>query len=362
MLAPRHSSLDELFAAWGVQFDTRQVVSDLESALTVSSPMGAPVRHLGYLGLGEDNLNAQDVVTGGIGTVNFGTPGSFSLTDKSSLTLEPLIRTGEAAGLIAAERFMMMTDPSSLRDDFTPGGGRRVVAGRLSGTLQTAFPDGAPAVSPDGASPDDASGGGQPAADAPALQSSAEPVNIILVADTDLLADMMWVRRQSFFGQTMAQAFASNGDFVMNAVDNLAGSSDLISIRGRASFVRPFTRVEDIRRNAEDRFRAKEEELEAELSSTEQKLGELQAGRSDAASAFIMSPEQEQELRRFQDEKLRIRKELREVRLGLDREIDRLGRNIRIINIVLVPLLLTGLALGVVFWRRRRRSRREARS
>ncbi len=359
MLAPRHSSLEKLFKAWGVQFDTGQIVSDMQLALEVQSPSGMPVRHLGYLGPREDNLSNDDVVTGGIGQINLATPGSFSLTDKSQLTLEPLISTGAESGTIAAERFMMLSDPSSLRNDFKPAGGSRVLAGRLTGTITTAFPQGAPAASTDDGD-DEAPA---PAADSTsALQTSQQSVNVILVADTDLLSDMMWVRRQSFFGQTMAQAFASNGDFVMNAVDNLGGSSDLISIRGRASFVRPFTRVNEIKLQAEERFLAKEQELEQQLRSTEEKLGELQSGRSDAASAFIMSPEQEEELRRFQDEKLRVRKELREVRHGMDREIDRLGRNLRIINIVLMPLLLTGAALGIVLWRRRRRRQREARS
>jgi ABC-type uncharacterized transport system involved in gliding motility auxiliary subunit len=250
---------------------------------------------------------------------------------------------------------MMMGDPSALRDDFKPSGERKVIAGRLSGKIKTAFPAGPPggeSPSADGSTP--AEGDAAKPEKSAALKESQKPVNVILIADTDVLTDMLWVRRQSFFGQSMAQAFASNGDFIMNAVDNLAGSSDLISIRGRASFVRPFTTVEEIKRKAEDRFRAKEKELEEELRTTEQKLGELQSSRKDANTAFILSPEQEEELKRFQEEKVRIRKELRDVRHGLDKDIEGLGRTIRIVNIGLVPLLLSGLALGSVAWRRRR--------
>jgi ABC-type uncharacterized transport system involved in gliding motility auxiliary subunit len=352
MMAPRHSTLGKLFTAWGVEFDTGQITSDTEHALVVSSPMGTPVRHLGYIGLNEDALNRQDVITGSIETVNFATPGSFSLTGKSGLKMEPLIQTSAEAGLIPAAKFtMLMGDPSVLREDYKAGGERKVIAARLTGAISTAFPEG----EPDAPAAAEGALATPPRDKQPALQASEKPVNIILVADTDVLTDMMWVRRQSFFGQAMSQAFASNGDFVMNAVDNLAGSSDLISIRGRASFVRPFTKVEDIKRQAEDRFQAKEKELEEELSNTEQKLGELQSARGDADSAFMMSPEQEAELQRFQDEKIRIRKELREVRHGLDQDIKKLGRNLQILNIGLMPLLLTGFALGVVAWRRRAR-------
>src|SRR5204863_461521 len=88
-----------------------------------------------------------------------------------------------------------------------------------------------------------------------------EHLGVVVFADTDLLSDYLWVREQSFFGQRIAQAWASNGDLVQNALDNLAGSTDLISVRGRASFTRPFERVEKLRRAADDRFRAKEQEL-----------------------------------------------------------------------------------------------------
>ncbi len=356
MMAPRDSSLPKLFKAWGVEFDPKQVTGDVEHALMVSVQQGMPpVRHLGFLGMDATTLNKKDVVTGSINSVNFATAGSFKLAKDSGLKLEPLIETGTQAGQIPTDRFMMMADPASLRDDFKPSGERKIIAGRLTGTIKTAFPNGAP-----GAETTPAASGG-PSADqkaAPAatagLKQSDKPVNVILVADTDVLSDMLWVRKQSFFGQTMSQAFASNGDFVMNAVDNLAGSSDLISIRGRASFVRPFTVVDEIKRKAEDRFRTKEKELEQELRTTEQKLGELQSSRKDANASLIMTPEQEAEVERFRQEKVRIRKELRDVRHGLDRDIDRLGRNIRIANIVLVPLLLSILAIGAVFWRRRR--------
>ena len=187
------------------------------------------------------------------------------------------------------------------------------------------------------------------------LATSKQPANIILVADTDLLADMMWVRSRDFFGQRIATAFASNGDFVANALDNLTGSADLISIRGRANYARPFTRVDNLRRQAEDRFRAKEQELQRQLTSTEQKLGELQSRRNDQSS-LILTPEQDKELANFQAERVRIRKELREVQHGLAKDIERLGTWLKILNIGLVPLLVAVCGLVILASRIRRRA------
>jgi ABC-type uncharacterized transport system involved in gliding motility auxiliary subunit len=157
------------------------------------------------------------------------------------------------------------------------------------------------------------------------------------------------------FGQRVEQEFANNGDLVLNTLDNLAGSADLISVRGRASFARPFDRVEKLRHIADDQFRAKEQELEQQLRDTEEKLTALQSKRNDK-SAMILSPDQEKELDNFQDEKLRIRKELRAVRAGLDKDIRGLGNELKIINIIVVPIVFAIAGVFIGIWRRRSRS------
>ncbi len=349
MGADRGSTLEPLFKAWGVEFNRQQVIGDLKHALMLGGMGGGePQRHLAFLGFDRSNLNAKDVITAALDSINVATAGSFKLAQGSTLKLEPLVQTSEQAAALPVERFAMLFDPSSLRAGFQPSGERYAVAARLSGKLKTAFPEGRPA----GEAP------AVPAAQEPgALKESAEPANLVLVADTDILTDMLWVRSDSFFGQRFAQAIANNGDLVLNAVDNLTGNSDLISIRGRASFVRPFVRVDELRRQAESRFTSKERELEEELRATEQKLASLQSSRNDQSS-LILTLEQEQELNRFQDEKLRIRKGLREVRHGLDQEIEHLGSVLKVVNIALVPLLLTIVAVIAYIWRRRRSAAR----
>jgi ABC-type uncharacterized transport system involved in gliding motility auxiliary subunit len=158
---------------------------------------------------------------------------------------------------------------------------------------------------------------------------------------------------QSFFGQQIANAFASNGAFVVNALENLSGSSDLIAVRSRASFTRPFTRVDELRVQAEARFQETEERLQKELDETEQRLGELQSSREDSGN-ILLTPEQQAEIDRFVDQRAAIRKELRAVQRGLDEDIERLGTVLKVINIGLVPLLLTLFVLLAV-WRRDRR-------
>ena len=343
MTANKSSEMATLLAAWGVDFNPREVIVDGERALTVGMRQGEPpVRHLGILGLDQSSFNRNDVVSSGLSSVNVAMAGYVKPAKDAKTRFEPLLQTSTQAAPLATERFQMLFDPSSLRDGFKPTGQRYAIAARVTGNVASAFPGGPPA-------------GASPPAGSAALKESAKPLNLLVFADTDMLQDYLWVRQQNFFGQRVAQALANNGDLVLNAIDNLAGSTDLISVRGRATFTRPFERVEAIRRNAEERFRATEQRLEQELRSTEEKLASLETKRSDNSS-LILSPEQAQEIERFQQEKVNIRKQLRDVRLGLDQDIKRLGNTLKILNIVVVPALLALIVLFAVVLRRRRRT------
>lgn len=346
------SNLEQLFAAWGVQFSPRDVVGDNRFALSIRAGF-QPTRHIGLVGLDATALAAEDVITSGLNTINLGTTGHFTLAEGATATLAPLLRSSADAAVLPADRFQFLSDPSELLRSFAPSGTEYVLAARLEGKLASAFPDGPPQQegTEDGGAIDDAL--------TAAHLAGTDTANVVLVGDVDMLSDRLWVQVQNFLGQQLVTAFANNGDFVINALDNLSGSADLIGLRSRATYSRPFTTVDALRRDAELKFRATEEQLEAQLSETESKLGELQAQRSDQGS-LLMSPEQEAEVQRFLDEQVRIRRELRSVRRDLDRDIDALGTTLKVINIGFVPLGLTALALAFVFVRRRGKGRTAA--
>ena len=146
----------------------------------------------------------------------------------------------------------------------------------------------------------------------------------------------------------------SNGDLTINAIDNLTGSSDLISIRGRETSTRPFTKVQEISLEAEQKFRSTEEVLKAKLSETEKKLVELEQQRDDN-SELMLTPEQEAEIEKFQQEKFKVRKDLRQVRHNLDRDIEKLGSKLKFINIGLVPIIISIVTLILYVIRNRKR-------
>jgi ABC-type uncharacterized transport system involved in gliding motility auxiliary subunit len=338
MAADKSSDLGPLFKAWGIDYDPTQVVADLERGLVVPIREGEPPsQHIAVLGFDGTSVT-RDVVTAKLDAINMVTAGSLKAVAGSKLKFEPLIHTSAQAGLLPSSRFAMMSDPSSLRDGFKPSG-QLVVAARVSGDATSAFADAPPPGIAPGAS---------------ALKASTKPINVVVVADTDFLGDYTWVQTRNFFGQMIAQPFANNGELVWNAVDNLAGSADLISIRGRAAYKRPFERVDALRRNADAQFRSKEQELEERLRQTEEQLTKLQTAQPGGNEA-ILSPEAAAAIDRFQEQKLAIRKELRAVKAGLETDIKALGMKLKLVNILVVPVVFTLLALLVGFWHKRRR-------
>jgi ABC-type uncharacterized transport system involved in gliding motility auxiliary subunit len=344
-MANHSSDLAPLLGQWGVDYDATKVVGDLERGLEVRTSMQAPpVRHIGILGLSHDAMNKNDVVTASLDKINLATAGALSAHPGAKTVFEPLLLSSASAALIPTQRFNGLTDPSTLRDGFKPTGVHYALAARITGPMESAFPQGPP--------PDVKPPAGPPIAH---LTKTSVPANIVVVADTDLLTDYLWVQTRELFGQRVQQAFANNGDFVANILDNLSGSSALISVRGRATFSRPFERLDALRRRADDRLRAKAMELQAELQQTETKLTELQGKRNDQSS-MMLSPEQEAELKKFVAEKARVRKELRETQRGLDVEINRLETWLKVLNIAVAPLIVALAGVIILSLRRRRRT------
>jgi len=343
MMASHASDLNRLIEAWGLSVSTDEYIADDRFALQVTGFDNRPVRHIGLLGIDQTGIDRTDIVSAELRNLNVGYPGFITVAEDAPATITPLVTSSDLAAPLGAGGLAFIRDPAQLRQGFVPTGQRYTIAARIQGTVPSAFADGPPESVTAGDSPD------------AHLAESVDPINVILIADTDILTDRLWAQVQNFFGQRISTAFAGNSDFIVNCLDNLTGSGDLISVRARATFTRPFTRVQDLRLEAESLFRETEERLQQELRDTETKLGELQASREDV-STTIMSPEQEAALEQFQEQRLRIRKELRLVQRNLDQQIEDLGAWLKVINIALVPLAITILSIALLLLHRRRRN------
>ena len=372
------SDLDVLLSAWGVEFQDDKVLADNELALRVRmSQNERPMPHLGMIGVPRENFDQEDIITSRLETVNFASAGALSQSDDATTTFEPLIRSSPDSMLMDAALVENMTDPSILFDEFQSQGMSYVLAARVSGEITSAFPEGRPEI------PEDTASGAQedtevsqalsdiassdnpatPESDAAAIpeEESAEihlartqgPANIVLFSDTDFLTDRLWVQVARFLGQRIPQPFANNGDLLINSLDNLSGGADLVSIRSRGTYSRPFTRVIALQREADDRLRTEEADLLNRLSETEAALAELNQDE-DGNPLGQLTPEIQAEIDRFNGEMLDTRRRLRDVQFQLTEDIDQLGANLKAINTGLVPVLLTAFALLAHYARRRR--------
>lgn len=349
--------LNRLFNAWGIAVSTREFVGDAQLALQVGSPNGQPVRHLGILQLTDQTLARDNPIVSQLETLHLSSAGYISTLENSSTEIVPLMVSTEYAMPIVASKLDMMQDPSGLAAGFNPTGEQYVLAAAVSGNVSSAFPEGMPASeSADGDAEPDTESNADSSDVKPEeyLGRSENPINVVIVADTDILSDRLWVQIRQFFGQNVASPFADNGDFFFNAVDMLTGSSDLISIRGQGRYFRPFTVVKAMQREAETRFQDVEQDLQNQLQVVEQKLMELQSQQGGDGNSITLTPEVEAQLLQFQQEKLEIRKKLRNVQHQLNKDIEQLDFKLKLINIALVPFLLTLLAIAAALYRRRR--------
>jgi ABC-type uncharacterized transport system involved in gliding motility auxiliary subunit len=295
-----------------------------------------------------DRINHEDFITNHLRGVNVGTAGFLEAAKGATTQLVPLLSTGPHSGLLERESIVIVRDPNALLESFKADRSKLTVAARLSGPAATAFPDGPPAADP---AADTSTA--KPADLPEPLKAAKNGINVIVVADTDILADRFWVRMERFLGMQVPNPFANNADFLINAVDNLGGNDDLISLRSRGEFARPFEVVERIKREAEGQFRDREKALQAKLRETETKLKSLRQG-PDSNGEALLTPEQRKEMELFRKEQLATRKELRTVQHDLGRNIEQLGTWLKVINIGLVPALLALLALGAGLFSQRR--------
>lgn len=330
------TSLNKLLSSWGVDWNPDQVVLDADHGLVVRQGQGLPpARHLGLLSLDRSSMEKDDVVTAQLESVNMGSVGHFTAHAGATTHFEPWLMSSNNAMLTDANRLRVRPDLMALQRDFKATGDQYALAVRLSGDAQSAFADGVKGHKVDG------------------HLASTDKLAVTLVADTDVLSDRLWVQVQQFFGQRILSPWADNGNLLVNLADHLGGSADLISLRARGQYSRPFERVEDLRHTAEQRFLASEKRLQQELEETEHKLADLQQKRDGDNGVLTLSGEQQQALEGFQQKKLEIRKELRNVQHELDKDIDALGTRLKIINIFVMPVLFT-LLLGLAAWWRRR--------
>ncbi len=346
------SSLDRLLKAWGLEFDLNKVIAD-KTYVTQLRRGDRPSAEPTWLSLTAEAIDSGDVVTSQIDTLLLPFAGVFTGTPTEGLKQTVLLKT--SANSMGVEK-MMAQFGGDTGKDFVPSGKEQALGIRLTGKFKTAFPEGKPGAPADskkeGADKDGAKVADETAKEEGLKESKTDGV-VILVGDSDMLYDAFCVRVQEFFGQKLVSPFNGNLGFLQNAVEQLAGDSNLIGVRSRAVQNRPFTLVKKIQAQAEESYRSKIKQLEQDLADAQQKLGELQRDK-DKNQRFLLSKEQQDEIQKFHQKEAQTKKDLKEVRKQLRKDIDALETRLKWVNIAGMPFLVSVAGISLAFWKRKR--------
>jgi ABC-type uncharacterized transport system involved in gliding motility auxiliary subunit len=349
------SDLKKLFDAWGITFDSTHVVGDLKGAWRVRASPGDAMQAVDYVpwfNIRDAGINHDDPATADLTQVTVASAGAIGKAPGAAIEFTPLLSSSDESGLVPVDEVKEMPDPGKILASFKPEGGPRVIAARVRGMLKSAYA-GPPPLAEGQKRPD-----GFPAT----IAETKAPANLVVAGDSDILADRYWVHVQDFFGQQDATPFSDNGPFVINLIGTLAGGDALIGLRSRGTAQRPFEVIDDMQKNAEAKFRQTEETLQTHLTEVQKQLTALRTGRgeSGANAQAVITPEQRQSIDDLRRDITATRSRLRLVQLELRRDILGLETRIRLADIVLVPAVLTVLAVVLGIARRRRRARARA--
>lgn len=333
------SNLPKLFEAWGVGFNPNNLVADPSFAMQTERNINGrptPMINLPWLAIRNEGLRKDEAILAQLSAIVVTSAGSFE-TKKDGVTLRPLLLASPDAGTLPVSSTKdRTTDLRTLLNSIERAPRSLVIGGRLTGNLESAFKE-----KPEGVETQNAH-----------LAKGAKPSNVILVADADMLMDRNWVQRRNVLGTEVAQAFANNGDFVINAIEQMTGGAALADLRGRGVSWRPFETIQQMETEANKKFRAKEQALQEKLKSTEQKLTEL--GRGQQTGTEVLTREQTETIEKFKSELLATREELRQTQFALRSDVDRLKSTITAINVAGVPILVGLIALFFAMRRTRR--------
>jgi ABC-type uncharacterized transport system involved in gliding motility auxiliary subunit len=342
------ATLDKLLKAWGIEMDKDKVVADLNYAARINRGGGQPEVAPAVLALTQEAVDTNDVVTSQIDNLVLPFPGGFTGTPTEGLKKTVLISTTKSGQLV--DKMMAEFSGEQLSKEFAATGKPYALALRLTGKFKTAFPEGQPkdvAADPKAAA-DKKETPGQAS-----LKESKGDGAVVLVADADMLYDQFCVQVQSFFGQKVVTPINANLNFLQNVVDQMGGDQNLIGVRSRASMSRPFTVVKRMQTEAEEKYRATIKDLEKNLADTQQKLNEMQT-KKEGGQRFILSPEQQNAIQQFRQDEARVKKELKDVRKSLRRDIESLETRLEWINIAGMPFLVTLSGIGLALLKRKK--------
>lgn len=345
------SDMDKLLKAWGVSYNPNIVLADMTFAKRIQMP-DRLMTFGTVLDIIAPGFNKTEIITGQLDRVSMFFPGYFDCKPVEGLKRTVLINSTKDAQGISS---FIADKPEVVFRNFNPVNKSFDLALSLAGRFRTAFPDGRPAAEP---VKDDKKDKDEKAApkNEKVLKESIKDGTVFLVADSDILVNDACVQvTKTSIGQSVYVRVNDNINFLQNIVEYLCGDSDMIGIRCRQIIPRPFTAVMKIRSQAERKYKDKILEIERDLKTTQDALNRLQKEKG-TDQQFVLSPQQQEELKKFKAKEAGAKLELKKLRKQLRKDIDSLENTLKWVNIVMMPLIVALFGIGLAIYKRRRTS------
>ena len=324
------SDLKKLLDTWGIKFDNKQAVLDSEFGFRIARKINGrdvQVTNYPWLNIRGEGLNKNDSTLSNLSTIVMTTAGSLQDTNKNPI-LDPIIRSSKKSGVGDAQKAGNPEgDPRDLLSNIKSDSENYTLAGWIKANLNSSFIN----------SEDKKNN---------QLMKSKNKSNVLIVTDADMLMDRNWL--------TQRGAFANNGDFVLNIVEKMIGGNALSDLRGKSTSWRPFEKIIELEKIAEEKFLIEEQMLAKKLEGMEDKIRNLT--QNNDKDTDVLSPETIKAIDGFKTEMMATRSQLRNVKFDLRRDVDLLKKWIISINVAILPIAFAAVSLIISLRRKRKAS------
>ena len=354
MQVSRSSELNTLLKTWGLEMPANTFAGDRDLAAVV--PIRAnqrPEKIIGYLNLSPEGncFNTDNVITAQLNQVRFLFSGVLrevaDPNETAEITRTPLITTSNKGNSFSiSNAYELMMDLSNLMNKFYEGDKPVAMGYLITGKLKSSFPDGIEIEVKDESS-DEAQDPNEVKTvkkQITGLTEAQEDCAVAVFADVDFISDSI-AYQIAFFGKMVV---GDNSALVLNTIDDLSGSGDLVSIRSRGNFKRPFVVVDEIERQAEEGTRKEVAKINAQIAGFQSELQDILAkakeGQESVIGSSIIEAQREIELKQR-----RAQKQLNEVKLKKREQLEHLGNVLRGFNMLMTPavILVIAIVLGI---------------
>lgn len=324
------SDLKKLLDTWGIKFDNKQAVLDSEFGFRIARKINGrdvQVTNYPWLNIRGEGLNKNDSTLSNLSTIVMTTAGSLQDTNKNPI-LEPIIRSSKKSGVGDAQKAGNPEgDPRDLLSNIKSDNENYTLAGWIKANLNSSF------INSEDKKDNQ-------------LMKSKNKSNVLIVTDADMLMDRNWL--------TQRGAFANNGDFVLNIVEKMIGGNALSDLRGKSTSWRPFEKIIELEKIAEEKFLIEEQMLAKKLEGMEDKIRNLT--QNSDKDTDVLSPETIKAIDGFKTEMMATRSQLRNVKFDLRRDVDLLKKWIISINVAILPIAFAAVSLIISLRRKRKAS------